>query len=82
MIGYAEKNMKLTWTIQSIHSLILCIYLLYLLEKVTILALVRDVNLTNDSVSLPILILIFKDEIFFSLFVKLDFFSLFLVYRW
>ena len=74
--------MKLTWTIQSIHSLILCIYLLYLVEKVTILALVRDVNLTFDSVLLPNLILIFKDEIFFSLFVKLDFFSLFLVYRW
>ena len=78
--------MKLTWTIQSIHSLILCIDLFNLFEKVIILTLTRDINLTFGSVftfPLPFnLILIFKDEIFLGLFVKLNFFRFFLVYWW
>ena len=78
--------MKLTWTIQSIHSLILCIDLFNLFEKVIILTLTHDINLTSFCYvfifPLPYLILIFKDEIFLGLFVKLNFFRLFLVYWW
>ena len=75
--------MKLTWTIQSIHSLILCVNFFDLFEKVIVLTLLSDVNLTLDSIfifALTDLILILKDEIFLGLLVKLDFFRLFLVY--
>ena len=76
--------MKLTWTGQSVHSLILCVNLLNFLEKVFALALPSYVNLTSISTT-PLhnsLILIFKDEVLLSLFVKLDLFRLLLVYWW
>ena len=81
---FKQHDMKLTWTGQSVHSLILCVNLLNFLEKVFALALPSYVNLTSISTT-PLhnsLILIFKDEVLLSLFVKLDLFRLLLVYWW